>query len=316
MDDAAVYAFVASHLGGTPVSVLFRHEHLSLAMGLMLDDGRGVVVKVRSYEPRHLACAKTHRALFDAGFPCPRLLAGPIRIDDSSVSVEEFTRAPAGNAAGLAPSAEASARALHRLMCLASASGEGFGLSSPPAWLAWGHPGRGLWPAPDDGPEDLNAVGAPAWLTDAARQVRYVLLAASAAPVIGHGDWEAQNVFWDGDRLAVVHDWDSLVLLPEAAIVGAAGGVFAVRGSEPSWPTLDNSRDFLLGYLDARAHARDDSACRFGGPWRREHDRVFWGAGVWVHVFNAQKAIARDQFGPVAERSREWVEERLALTRA
>lgn len=85
--------------------------------------------------------------------------------------------------------------------------------SHPPQWLGRDHDGDGLWPAPDDGPEGLNVGVSPDWLTEAAGHVRTVLRRDTGGRLAGHGDWEAQNVFWDNDRLAVVHDWDSLAVL-------------------------------------------------------------------------------------------------------
>ncbi len=311
MQDDAIAELVVSELGARPVSEIFRHEHLSLALGLVLDDGRRVVVKIRPYEPRHEACAQVQRSLAEAGFPCARLLAGPLRVDGSSVSIEEYAAPPAGPGYGRAPTPQASGRALHRLMSLVPRPEDVPDLGSPPAWLWWDHAGPGMWPAPDDGPEDLNAVDAPGWLTDAAHHVRSILRSAGPSPVIGHGDWEAQNVFWQDGRLRVVHDWDSLVLLPEPAIIGAAAGVFAVSGGEPGWPTLDDSRGFLLGYRDARGRGGRDPAGHSRDDWTDEDDRVFWSAGLWVHLFNAQKSIVRGEFAPYAERTRQYVLERI-----
>jgi hypothetical protein len=40
------------------------------------------------------------------------------------------------------------------------------------------------------------------------------------APVVGHADWESQNLRWDGVRPLAVHDWDSAVAQPEAVVAG------------------------------------------------------------------------------------------------
>ncbi|MCI1241905.1 MAG: aminoglycoside phosphotransferase family protein [Bifidobacterium subtile] len=337
-----IESLIDAVLGARPGTELFRYEHLSLALGLLLDDGRAIVVKVRPYERRHAACSDVQRVLYAAGFPCPELLAGPIESDDSavlpsetpeayssapcvarsssaaswSVSMERYVEPPAGDARGFAPTARLSGEALCRLMSLASHANASAmpSLAPPPAWLAWNHPEPGFWPAPDDGDEDLNAIDAPDWLNEAAHHVREVLQSASARPVIGHGDWESQNVFWGEGRLAAVHDWDSIVALPEPAIVGAAAGVFAVKGSEPSWPTLKNSQDFLAGYLASRGCDRVGSGSAMNAEWAKEYDRIFWAAGLWVHCFNAQKALARGASAADLERTRLLIRERLALT--
>ncbi|MFT4216189.1 MAG: hypothetical protein QM619_03265 [Micropruina sp.] len=312
LDERRLAALIAAKFGVGIIGRLFEHEHLSHVVGLLLTDGREVVVKARPFDPRHLSCTRAQRALYFAGFPCARPLCDPLESGDEAVSIEEFVPPPGSVREYSAPNAAASARAFRRMLFLASSVWQVSNFSPPPAWLDWDHAGSALWPAPDDGPEDLNAISAPGWLTDAAGQLRQVLRSHTGLPIVGHGAWEARNVFWDGDRLAVVHDWDSLAALPEAALVGAAAGVFAVVGSAPGWPSLYDSKGFLAGYLDAR-----EELWRAGEPldaWTAADDRVFWAAGLWVHLFNAQKAIARGTFGPDAERVRQRVRERLPLT--
>ena len=60
------------------------------------------------------------------------------------------------------------------------------------------------------------------------------LLAAGLPCVLGHADFEAQNLRWQDGEVWAVHDWDSLAWQPEAALVGAASGSFASSGP----PTL------------------------------------------------------------------------------
>ena len=68
--------------------------------------------------------------------------------------------------------------------------------------------------------------------------------------VIGHADWEAQNLRWDGEAIHTIHDWDSLAALPEAAVVGAAAGAFASTNT-PTLAPLASSESFLAAYEDA-----------------------------------------------------------------
>jgi hypothetical protein len=48
--------------------------------------------------------------------------------------------------------------------------------------------------------------------------------------VVGHADWESQNLRWDGDRPLAVHDWDSAVAQPEAVVAGLASAVWPAAG--------------------------------------------------------------------------------------
>ncbi|WP_343446539.1 phosphotransferase [Micromonospora schwarzwaldensis] len=266
---------------------------------MTLDDGREVVVKVRQAAARIQACEAVHRHLWSAGFPCARLLAGPLEEDGRCVTVEELVR-PAPSETGMAADVTDSAAGLARLVTQASSMGPLPALDPPPPWVWWDHRQEGPWPIPDDRPEDLNAHPGPAWLDEVGRRVRERLRAYRLPPVIGHGDWEAQNVLWNGGRLHVVHDWDSVVSLPEAAVAGAAAGVFAVVGGVPGAPTVRQTAAFVDAYERAR-----------GLSWSRDDREVCWAAGLWVRAFNAKKASLDPGGDAVAAGFREEALERL-----
>jgi aminoglycoside phosphotransferase (APT) family kinase protein len=52
------------------------------------------------------------------------------------------------------------------------------------------------------------------------RTVKQRLAAHTAPAVIGHGDFYSQNIHWRNGELLAVHDGDSVVVQPEAAIAG------------------------------------------------------------------------------------------------
>jgi hypothetical protein len=81
-------------------------------------------------------------------------------------------------------------------------------LPNPP-WVRWDHTDPGGWPAVDclDN-RDQSVV--PAYVVDAAGRARGRLLAAGLPCVLGHADFEAQNLRWHGREVWAVHDWDSL----------------------------------------------------------------------------------------------------------
>ena len=82
--DAWVRPWCQQQLGAEPIKELFRGGHLSLVIGLRLADQRRVVVKARPAAARVAGCVAVQQALALAGFPCPRPLAGPQRLDGSS----------------------------------------------------------------------------------------------------------------------------------------------------------------------------------------------------------------------------------------
>jgi len=93
--------------------------------------------------------------------------------------------------------------------------------SSPPGippWVAWDHDNDtgGVWPKPDDRDADLITHPETAWLDGIGQRVRARLSQARGMVyVVGHGDWESQNLGWRDKRPWVVHDWDSVVSAPE-----------------------------------------------------------------------------------------------------
>ena len=187
-------------LGAAPVAVLFRAGYLSEVTGLRLADGREVVLKARPPAPRLRGCLATQAALAGAGFPCPRPLAGPAPLGRLAATAEELV--PGGDL--LAPGPDAAGRfaaLLAELVRLAPAPATLPTLAPSPPWAAWDHDRPGLWPLPDDHDGDLDDHPGPAWLDRVAAAARARLAALRLPPpVVGHADWESQNIRWRGAR--------------------------------------------------------------------------------------------------------------------
>jgi hypothetical protein len=123
----------------------------------------------------------------------------------------------------------------------------------------------------------------PAYVVDTAERVRRRMLAADLPCVLGHADFEAQNLRWRGDHVWVVHDWDSLAWQPEAALVGAASGLFANAG-QPTLAPVDSSEAFLATYQDRR-----------GRRFTAEEQEVAWAASLWTSAHNARWEVLHGQ---------------------
>jgi len=120
-------------------------------------------------------------------------------------------------------------------------------------------------------------------------------------PVVGHADWEESNLRWVDRRLHVVHDWDSVVSRPEAALAGIAAAVYPACGG-PGTATLEESEAFLEAYEQVR-----------GQPWSVDEWQVGWAAGLWTRAYNAKKATLEGDGGPLLERLASEAPERLRL---
>jgi hypothetical protein len=149
----------------------------------------------------------------------------------------------------------------------------------PPEWVHWNHDGPGLFPPNPRHDPLAERTALPDVVLDTARRARARLQGSTLPSVLGHADWEAQNLRWDGATPVAVHDWDSLAWLPEAAIVGAAAGAFASQET-PTLAPLESSRAFLRAYTEAR-----------GRPFRAEETEVAWAASLWPALHNARAEV-------------------------
>jgi hypothetical protein len=214
------------------VEVLFVEGYLSEVVGVRLADGREVVVKRRADESgRTRRCVRGQRLLAEQGFPCPMPLTDVIFRSGFAVHAEQLVGGGEVETEDTPAAAERSALLLADLIRRLAA----LDLDPPlpnPEWVRW-----------DSLPERQATAEVPAWIEDTGRRVRAKLAGCRLPPVLGHADWEAQNIRWLRGEPLAVHDWDSLAWLPEVALVGAAAGVFATTASQRSrrWRALRRS---------------------------------------------------------------------------
>ncbi|MET8763919.1 hypothetical protein [Lentzea sp. NPDC004782] len=267
-------SWCAEHLGSPPVDVLFEHRSISQVFGLRLADGREVVVKLREDDGRAESCVAAQAQLAGRGFPCPRPITPVARVGEMAVHAEESL--PGGDLLrGDTPDvAVRYAAVFARLMAeLATVT-----VRPPlpnPRWARWDHSDPGLWPAIGFLDErDQSAV--PAFILDTAERVRKRLLAAELPCVLGHADFEAQNLRWRDGEVWAVHDWDSLAWQPEAALAGTAAATFA-NVPPPHLPPVESSEAFLQAYQELR-----------GREFTVREREAAWAAGLWTAAHNAR----------------------------
>jgi hypothetical protein len=280
-------------LGARPAEALFVVAHLSEVVGVRLADGREVVVKRRPDDSgRAQSCVTAQRLLAEGGFPCPLPLTGVTFGEGLAVHAEQLVGGGELDTADSPAAAERSAALLAELVSRLSV----LELDPPipnPEWVRW------------DAPPERQAVsGVPDWLEETSRRVRAKLNGSALPSVLGHADWEAQNMRWQGGEPLAVHDWDSLAWLPEAALVGTAAGVFASHG-EPTLAPLESSEAFLHAYERAR-----------GARFSSGELEVAWAASIWVAVHNARDELIYGRPRPSYERLQAQRADRLARARA
>jgi len=270
-------AWCLDHLGGEPADVLFQLQQVSMVFGLRLRGGTDVVVKARADDGRAASCVAAQARLAERGFPCARPLTPVVGVGALAVHAEEFR--PGGEVLhGNSPDVAARCAAVFaRLMAELTDVTVAPPLPNPP-WVRWDHTDSGVWPAIDGlAREDQSTV--PAHVVDTAARARRRLLAAGLPCVLGHADFEAQNLRWRGREVWAVHDWDSLAWQPEAALAGAASGAFASDGP-PMLAPIESSEAFLAAYQDIR-----------GRSFTPVEQEIAWAASLWTAAYNVWEGL-------------------------
>lgn len=291
-------AWCTDHLGHGPVTVLFARRSISEVFGLRLANGQQVVVKAREDDGRTASCLTAQATLAQRGFPCARPLTPLEDVGGLAVHAEEYV--PGGDLLrGDSPEvAVRYAEVFARLMAeLADVT-----VAPPlpnPRWIRWDHADSGLWPAIGFLDErDQSAV--PDDVVDTAKRLRERLLAAGLPCVLGHGDYEGQNLSWQDSQILVVHDWDSLAWQPEAALVGAASGMFSSVVGQPRLAAVESSAAFLVAYQEVRRRA-----------FTEDEQEIAWAASLWPAVHNARWEALHGQEPVCGDAVKEQAAERL-----
>lgn len=227
--------------------------------GLRLRDGRRVVVKVHRAETSAaflVAMQTVQRALAAERFPCPEPLLGPTRLG-RGIAVAEALLDRGGPADAHDPAVR---RELARTLAwLVERCRPLVGLAGLRRGRTERRQGE-LWPRPHDGRFDFEATSAGAeWIDAVAAAARRVLDRSDASGwVVGHGDWRAGNVRFDGGKVSAAYDWDSLRIVREAELVGSVAHLFTADyavADRRQVPTLDEALSFAADYEAARGKA-------------------------------------------------------------
>ena len=297
---ATITDAVVAALAVPVVGARFYEPGVGVVAGLELADGRLVVAKVHraAYvsRPRLVAIARLQADLHRAGVPAPAPLDGPLPLGDGWLSIEEHLGGDTG--LGYDPAVRRSmAIALHQFVRaappLAGSDAIGTWLAEPVI--------DDLWPEPHDLRFDLPATAAGAeWIDDAARAARGALRSTTLPNVVGHLDWRVQNLAFAGDRVTAIYDWDSVALVPEAALAGTASVVHPVdwRLELPDpLPTLAQLDGFVADYEAAR-----------GARFADDEREVLVAGQRWIASYGARCQHSDDLLGifPEVDHSRGW----------
>jgi len=247
--------FTRSALGSELHRVTFYRRGVGAVFGLHLADDRRVVVKVHRLEFLREGLdgiRAVQRMLADRGLPAPTPIGDPEAIGNGIAVAEEMLTGGEHVDGHDASVRRVLASHLYGLVEAATAM-----LGDVPLPLAspFGLPGNQLWPTPHDLRFDFSLPGAE-WIDKLPGDARSILRRnETGTMVIGHGDWRIENLRMDRSTIVAIFDWDSVCVIPEAALVGATSIHFTTDWSDPatdSFPSADESSAFINEYEEAR----------------------------------------------------------------
>ncbi|WAS96696.1 phosphotransferase [Nannocystis punicea] len=281
-----VDGFVRRHLGTGVAAYLFCGSSVGSTHGLLLADGRRVVLKARPPAETNpdlpldreslRQVARVQRFLAARGYPCPEPILEPEPIGRGLATIETYL-----DAGRLVDGHDPRGRRL-----IAAALVEHIGLlrnmPDPPRIGHFAVPDERLFPTPHGkifSPSESDT----GWVRALGRRARDITRAADSPLVLGHCDWRVEHLRFADDRLVATYDWDSLAARPEVCIVGVDA-----HGHTADWsqeqvrrvPTPEGILGFIADYEAAR-----------GEPFTREQHRaarawaVYWIAyGAWISI--------------------------------
>jgi hypothetical protein len=258
-DDAAAIAralddLCESALRARVARGLFYQSSIGAVAGIELVDGRRVVIKAHQPDVSRARLVETVR-LQNLVRYAPPVLAGPLLLARGHAVVEAYLERGKPADAHEPDIRRALARSLFEVVqTLLPFAAQ----SSLPAQLTYG--AGALWPKTHSRLFDFEKTARGAENIDALAAAARERMQPSGQIVLGHGDWRAEHVHFEGNEPVAAYDWDSLCKEPEPALVGCAAHAFCANWSRTGHrqaPSLDEARAFVDDYESARGQRFD-----------------------------------------------------------
>jgi hypothetical protein len=258
-DDATAIAetlnlFCLQILGAPVRRGLFHRSSIGSVTGVVLDDGRSVVIKAHQPEQSRQFLAEIVRIqsyLAERGIFATKVVAGPAPLGEGLAIVEEFTDV------GVTADAHEPAvrRALAAALYAIVAACDPFVASTSLKPALLGGIEGALWPKPHSRLFDFAATSYGAEWIDEIAALAIERMMPAGRRVIGHSDWRQEHVRFIGNAPVAAYDWDSLCCGPEPSLLGIVMHSFCAdysRRGHRQAPTIEEARAFKSDYEGAR----------------------------------------------------------------
>jgi len=190
------------------------------------------------------------RAMAAKGYPAPAILTGLSALGQAAAIAMSYNRDGAPTDARIPGVRQHMARGLAQFIAEADSYRDAPGLPRRRLPIA-----DAIWPPPHNALFDFEATSKGAeWIDRAAKDALAVMRKASSRIIVGHHDWSAKNMRMGPDGIAVLYDWDAVVLDRETFVLGSAAAHFPVTWElpVPETPTIEQVAAFIEAYARAR----------------------------------------------------------------
>jgi hypothetical protein len=246
--------FCLRNLASPVAGGLFHQSSIGSVSGVVLEDGRSVVIKSHQPERSREFLAEVVRVqsyLAELAVFATQVVVGPLPLGRGYAIVEPFAEIGSKADAHRPEIRGALAAGLHTIVQACNPLVETTSLG--PALLR--SAGDALWPTPHSKLFDFAASAKGAeWIDDIAERARERMKPVGNL-VIGHSDWRVEHVRFSANTPVVAFDWDSLCCEREPALVGSVANGFCAdwsRGDTRQAPSLNEVRAFVADYERAR----------------------------------------------------------------
>ena len=306
---ALLAGFCVASLGSPLGSVVFYGRGVGAVFGLVLEDDRSVVVKVRRPElvPEGLdGVRRLQEHLADLGLPAPRPLGEVIPFGHGIAGAEEMLTEGHPVDAHDPEVRRALVEGLRRFVEAAMSMRDTVRL---PLAHPFDLPSDSLWPPAHDLRFDLDLPDGE-WIDDMRATARAVLEEPAGRTVIGHMDWRVENLRLD-DGVTAIFDWDSVAFCPEPALVGATATTFTANWANARvdpYPSPEETGAFVADYEASWGSSFNDAEARTADAAhvyslaysaRCEHSDAALGIFPDLHPDRGWRSLLRHHRGPV-----------------
>ncbi len=254
----ALDEFCRRELRCAPVQALFYRSSISAVAGMRLLDDRKIVIKAHqpdwSFQRLQEVLRLQSIVARELGL-APQVVIGPAPLGNGLATVEEYVNRGSIRNGHEAPVRQALAQSLHGVAEYLTAA---VPVTTLPLSLLTSTPTSALWPRPHSKLFDFDATSRGAEYIDNLAAAARARMNPVGARVVGHSDWRAEHVRFEGDRPVVAFDWNSLAEEREPALVGITAHMFCSdwsRGDVAPAPTLEEARAFIADYQAASGRA-------------------------------------------------------------